>query len=70
MVKIKWYQSRIVPGEASLEECVDEDYDEIDSMGFLIKKDASKTVIAQGKIASIYSDIIAIPNGCIKELSY
>ena len=68
IVKIKWCRTRFVPGEAPVEECKEENYDEYESLGFLISKDAKKVIIGHEKIANDFCDISIIPNGCIIEL--
>ena len=70
MVKVKWCKTKFVPGEAPIEECREENYDELESLGFLISKDANKIIIGHEKIANDFCDISIIPSGCIIELSY
>jgi len=70
IVKVKWCKTKFVPGEAPIEECKEEHYDELESIGFLISKDANKTIIGHEKIANGFCDISVIPNGCIIDLSY
>ena len=70
IVKVKWCRTRFVPGEAPIEECREENYDVFESLGFLISENADKVIIGHERIANDYSDINAIPRGCIIELSY
>lgn len=70
IVKVKWCKTRFVPGEAPIEECREENYDEFESLGFLISENADRVIIGHERIANDYSDISIIPKGCIIELSY
>ncbi len=70
IVKIKWCKTTFIPGEAPIEECREEKYEELESLGFLISKTADRVIIGHEKIGNDFCDISVIPNGCIIDLSY